>query len=707
MNSTTDKNNSSLDFSRRIKHLDKLLVEIKLLWPEKAGLLKRWQQSLISIDELRLNFSLPVTCIGPVKSGKSTLINTLAGADLLPTGAGITTSFPTILTAGKKFSAEIKLQSETTINEIFSQAANLLFSDETETSECSPFITSERLQVKKLLDNYQNSGNLTRHGIFNESYRLLKNIISGVEKVGEYYLNKNLNFSLTDLDNPEYRKFIRDETLSTFLSEIQIKAPLKLLPPHLSLRDLPGLDTPNPSHQSIIIQQLSESPALLYIISSRIGLRQADYQLLEHLHKLGLHERLLFVINLDLDVHADIDELNNMIERCSDELDELGFTQSKYAFSALALFWSQPEIADNLNATSKRRWESWQEDTEKFNISVAGARKFLERLLELGRNESEETLLKHSEKLLQQVKNNTRRLLESEIRQLTPTDESANSGTKLPHDNCDKIKTVLNETERIITGICNEAEKFCHNQITRWLDDTDAQSLRKQLETIIVNYQAPQDLIPEKTRNPLTPVRIIDNHFLMTIPAQIQERATLETLRFLKILHSELNHRLLKGCLPLFVICENLTQNNGIDQEELPLPVKINGRIPLFTLKSEVEERFAIVRKTRNLIQLLGRKIMRLKKRRSLSQEYSLQIKKAAQKELPRWLNNYREQLKFALMRPHINECKKLITDFFTDYLESTQVALTRSGKIADNNRKAAAKRIAELENILEHLQDN
>ena len=58
-------------------------------------------------------------------------------------------------------------------------------------------------------------------------------------------------------------------------------------------------------------------------------------------------------------------------------------------------------------------------------------------------------------------------------------------------------------------------------------------------------------------------------------------------------------------------------------------------------------------------------------------------------------------------MRPHINECQKLITDFFTDFLESTQAALTHSGKIADNNRKAAAKRIAELEKILERLQDN
>ncbi len=705
MNTTIKNNYPGADFSTKVKHLKQILKELENLWPEKIDLLQRWQQSLISINELRLNFSLPITCIGPVKSGKSTLINTLAGADLLPTGAGITTSFPTTLSAAKKFSAEIKLQPETVINEMFSRAVNLLFSDESESCDRSPFASPERLQVKKLLDNYQANGNLTRHGIFNESYRLLKNIISGAEKVSEYYIEKNLNFTIVNPGDSDYRQFIRDETLSPFLSGIHIKAPLKLLPPHLSLRDLPGLDTPNPSHQSIIIQQLSESPALLYVISSRIGLRQADYQLLEHLHKLGLQERLLFVINLDLDVHADADEINSMTRRCSDELNELGFTQPKYAFSTLALFWSQQKIADKLNSTCKRRWQTWQEDSVKLEISIAGSRQFLDRLLDLGRNESGETLLRHSEKRLQQVYNNTHRLIESEIEQLTKTDKTSDSESGRQSDDRKKIDAILHETERIISGICCETEKFCHNRITSWIDNTGDQSLRKKLDKIIMSYQAPLELIPEKNRNPLTPVRIINNHFQLTIPTQIQERATLETIRFLETLHQELNQHLLKGCIPLFVICENFTKENGLDQNELPLPVKINGTIPLFTLKSEVEERFAIVNKLQDLAQLLGRKMVRFRKQLSLSQEYSLQIKKAAHKELPRWLKNYREQLKFAFMRPHIEECQKLITNFFTDFLESTQTALTHSGEIADNNREAAAKRVAELEDILNRLQ--
>ena len=693
------------DFSFRIENLNKVLVQLENLWPENGELLQRWHQTLTTINELRLNFSLPVTCIGPVKSGKSTLINTLAGADLLPTGAGITTNFPTLLSAGKTFSAEIKLQPETVINEMFTRAANLLLSDDLKKSEPSLFTSDERLQVKELLNDYQIMGNLTRHGIFNESYRLLKNLTAGAEKVSKYYLNSELDFTIDNPDDPAYRRFIQDETLSPFLSEIHIKAPLTRLPAYLSLRDLPGLDTPNPSHQNIIIQQLSESPALIYVISSRIGLRQADYQLLEHLHELGLKERLLFVINLDLDVHDDKDDLNAMIRRCTDELDELGFTQSKYAFSALALFWSRTEISSTLNPTSKRRLQTWQEEQEKLAVSDTGARLFLERLQDLGKNEAGKTLLQHSDKRLLQVTNNTSRLINNELDRLAQTDESLHSDIDRRNSDRQRIDAVLNETERIIGGLCDEVERFCHNEITNWLNETREPGLRKQLEQIIDNYQAPLELLPEKSRNPLTPVRIIDNHFQLTVPAQIQEKATVETIRFLNKLHLKINERLLKGCAPLFIISENFVKTGEINPDELPLPVKIGGKIPLFTMSSEAEERFAIVAKVCDLAQLLGRKIIRFRRKLSLGLEYSLQIKKAAHKELPRWLRNYQEQLKFALIRHHIDACRELVTSFFTDLLASTQTALKDSDKLTDDNREAAAKRVTELKEILCRLK--
>ncbi|MEA3347921.1 MAG: dynamin family protein, partial [Pseudomonadota bacterium] len=692
----------------RIKKLEKILVKLESDWPQGNSHLQRWRQTLTTLNDLRSSFSLPITCIGPVKSGKSTLINTLAGADLLPTGAGITTSFPTTVSAGRSFSAHIELQPEAAIKKMFTQALSLLFNDDLDNRQLSLFKAADRSQINDLLNNYQRCGTLTRHGIFNESYRLLRNLINGAEKVAEPYHSKQLDFTIDDPGDQRYRLFIRDETLSPYLIGIRIKAPLKLLPPYLALRDLPGLDTPNPSHQSVIVQQLGESPALIYVISSRIGLRQADYQLLEHLRELGLEERLLFVINLDLDEHQNKNELETMINRCSDELRELGFTQPVYAFSALALFWSQPEILAQLNPGCRQRFTMWQDEEEKLAISAANAKLFLARLFDLGKNEATTALLLHSEKRLQQIVGSTIRLIENQLARLSGEGDALSSDLNQHHANRHKVDAVLKEAERIITGICNDVEKYSFSSITGWLNDKGRNSLYKHLSRIIDSYHPPLELLPEKSRNPLTPVRIIDHHFQLTVPAQLRERVVIETVSFMGSLHPEINARLLSGCTPLFIICENFTGKESIKPEELALPIKIEGEIPEFTLSSKAEKRFAIIDKIRDLAVLWSTKIIRFKRRRPLGEEYSLQLKKAALKELPRWLANYREQLKYALLRHHLKECRELISTFFIDLSASTEIALEHSKQLTDDSRLTTTEKIEELkktEILLSDLQ--
>ncbi|MEA3332339.1 MAG: dynamin family protein [Pseudomonadota bacterium] len=686
-------------FSARIRSLDKILSELETDWPQSNSHLQRWRQTLTTLNGLRSSFSLPVSCIGPVKSGKSTLINTLAGADLLPTGAGITTSFPTTVSAGKSFSAHIELQPEAIINEMFTQAVNLIFSDDLDDRQPSLFNPADRLQIDDLLNNYQHHGKqLTRHGIFNESYRLLRNLINGAEKVAEHYHHQQLDFTINDPEDQRYRLFIRDETLSPYLLGISIKAPLKLLPPYLALRDLPGLDTPNPSHQSIIVQQLSESPALIYVISSRIGLRQADYQLLEHLRELGLEERLLFVINLDLDEHQNKNELEAMIKRCSDELSELGFRQPLYAFSALALFWSKPEILNRLNPTSQQRFARWQEESEKLAISSQGEKHFLTRLFDLGSNQATTALLQHSEKRLQQIVDSTQRLIKNQLARLSGKDDALSSDLNQHHANRHKVDAVLKETKRIINGICSDVEKQSYAKIRSWLDDKGAESLSNYLSRIIDSYQPPLELLPKKSRNPLTPIKIIDNHFQLTIPPQLRERVVVETLSFMTSLHAEINEQLLNGCAPLFIICENFIGKKGI--EDLALPIKIGGEIPEFTLSSEAEERFAIVDKIQALVLLLSKKIIRSRRRRPLGEEYAQQLKKATLKELPRWLTNYREQLKYAFLRHHIKECRELVNTFFIDLLASTEMALEHSEQLTGDSRLTTTRKIEDLKKV-------
>ncbi|NPA24684.1 MAG: hypothetical protein GXO34_02520 [Deltaproteobacteria bacterium] len=693
----TTNHHSSTDFIERSQALEELLQRLESLGFSDNEHLVRWRRTLPELARYRSSFSLPLTCIGPVKSGKSTLINTLAGADLLPTGAGITTSFPTTVSAGRTFSARIILQPETAVKQLFSRAVALLFSEQY--SDHPPLLeeAAERQKISRLLDDYRDRGNLTRHGIFNESYRLLRNLIAGADQVLIYYRKGEVNFTISDPQDQRYRTFIRDEALSPYLQEVAIQAPLKLLPPYLSLRDLPGLDTPNPSHQGIIIQQVSESPALIYVISSRIGLRQADYQLLEHLRRLGLETRLLFVLNLDLDEHRDRAAAAAMAERCRNELHELGFTQPLFAFSALALHFSQVETAV-LSQADRQRLQRWREEKEKLAFSESGARDFLDHLAELGRNEAATALIEHSEKRLRQIIGGALGLVRSEIERLQGSSRKLAADRSQRQEERKTLAKLLKEIEHIIDGACNETEKYCFTRTSRWIERRDDSGLLRKLAGIVQSYKPPLEQLPEKYRNPLTPIKIINNHFQLTIPPRLEETTTVETLRFMTDLQQEINQRLLDGCTPLFVICERFSGRENSGPQDLPLPVRIDLELPAFVMFSEVEKRFALIDRIREFTSLWSRKLWN--RRQSAAELHGRQLIKETLRELPRWLSNYGEQLKYAYLRRHLEECRKLIGAFFSDLLAGSGRELECGEEKSAENREEINRRLQELEKL-------
>ncbi|HDS17324.1 MAG TPA: hypothetical protein ENN66_12115 [Proteobacteria bacterium] len=681
-------------FAARAKNLELLLDELTADQPQNHDHLERWRQSLENLKVLRSDFILPLTCIGPVKSGKSTLINTLAGAELLPTGAGITTSFPTTVRAGKTFSARIRLQPQELITQLFTTAATLLFRDLPERKDFSPFRESDRARVSELLDEFQQEGTLTRHGIFNESYRLLRNLLSGAEQVQTYYQNANLDLTIIS-EGSNYRDFIRDESLSPYLVDISLTTPIQHLPPYLALRDLPGLDTPNQSHQAIIIQQLAESPVLAYIISSRMGLRQADYQLLEHLRTMGLEERLLFIINLDLDEHPDLNELETMLERCRQELRELGFTQEIYAFSSLALLWSKPHIYEKLAAPLRQRLERWRAEKEKLAFSSQGADLFLARLSTLGKSDAAKALFHHSESRLQQIHNHLERLISSQLSLLSQEEQLLLSEQEKQTHKRKQLDKVLQESERITTGLSQKIEKSAFFRINHWLENRNENGLHHQLRQLLENYQVPLDLIPDKNRNPMAPIRIIDNHFKLTMLPKLREQVMLASLNFLQRLHQEIKQQFIDGSIPLFIISSNFVDDQDTELQELPLPLKIEGTLPEFTFSSKAEERFELIEKIQELFLLWGRKATFFRRRRPLGEEYGRRLKRKLIQDLPRQLSNYSEQIKYALLRPHLESCRLLVSNFFSDLLLSCEMTLqpSRDQQPADGPQLRAEKR--------------
>ena len=73
--------------------------------------------------------------------------------------------------------------------------------------------------------------------------------------------------------------------------------------------------TPHPPAPGPGLAYLLKSDLALYVISSRVGLRQADFQFFRELKRMGLAPHILSLLNLDLGEHTSFEELDRIRER--------------------------------------------------------------------------------------------------------------------------------------------------------------------------------------------------------------------------------------------------------------------------------------------------------------------------------------------------------------------------------------------------------
>jgi hypothetical protein len=99
-----------------------------------------------------------------------------------------------------------------------------------------------------------------------------------------------------------------------------------------------------PLHLVMIQDYLLLTNLIVYVVSSRTGLRQADIRFLSMIKKMGILENTLFIINCDFSEHESISDLKTLIHRVREELAMVQSEPQVFAFSALFnLFSSQTD----------------------------------------------------------------------------------------------------------------------------------------------------------------------------------------------------------------------------------------------------------------------------------------------------------------------------------------------------------------------------
>ncbi len=361
------------------------------------------QKSLASCQTIKRQLdeeTIRVAVVGPIKSGKSSFANALLGGDYLKRGAGVVTSFVTRVHCGTDLKAELQFKTWDEINEDIEHALVLFPSLDWHAEEGGFDIRrdAERRALQQALDAL-NPDQLLSRDARNANSVLLSSYLKGFERVKDILSSTHETICYEADRFAEHRDFAGDDALAVYLNDIRLEIDSPHLKPHMELADCQGSDSPNPLHLAMIQDYLLQTHLLVYVISSRTGLRRADIRFLSIIKKMGIIDNMLFILNIDFSEHDSLEDLEQLERKVADELALLRPEPQIFSLSALLnLFRAQP---DQLSAKDRQRLEQWEKDPDLKAYSDGETKRFLAALKDKLINESLTLLLRnHVERLL-------------------------------------------------------------------------------------------------------------------------------------------------------------------------------------------------------------------------------------------------------------------------------------------------------------------
>ncbi|MGA7878996.1 MAG: dynamin family protein [Desulfoferrobacter sp.] len=371
-----------LQFKRKIEQrveiIEETIQELEKNKLVEKSAASRWRDHLTQVKGSLQDSLLRVAVVGSVKSGKSTLINALAGKDLLKRGAGIITAFITRILTNGDIGGWVELKPWSQIADEMNTAIRMLpisqeAMDEGEVVDVRS--SEDRKRLKEWLGKTQEEWQQTR-GQLDPNFILLNAYLDGYKG-----LHKNVGDSVNRLifdkeSLSQHQRYVGQEGQAVYIRDMELHYPVPWLGDKIEVADCQGSDSPNPLHLSLLQQYLLKCHFILYIISSRTGLREADFKLLDFIKTLRMFPQTLFILNSDLDVHNHEEDLDELTERVRTELSWIVANPELYSFSAL--YHLIDELDEAAPERDRRRLEMWREDNALVARTEEGYSRFRE-----------------------------------------------------------------------------------------------------------------------------------------------------------------------------------------------------------------------------------------------------------------------------------------------------------------------------------------
>jgi len=513
-----------------------------------------WEKTNAGVNRQLLEETIRVAVVGPIKSGKSTFINSLFKGEYLKRGAGVITSIVTRVRNGNKLRARLLFKSWDEINSDIAQALVLFPTLErrTENDAFDLRHQKERMDLQKALDS-QSLNHLIANGVRNADSILLSSYLKGFEKV-KTMLSSEVNTKEYENDEfTEHWNFVGDDSMSVYLKDIQLEIDSGDIESNIEIADCQGSDSPNPLHLAMIQDYLLLTNLIIYVISSRTGIREADIKFLSIINKMGIMDNVLFVVNCDFSEHESKGDLKALIESIREDLVMIKSSPEIYSISALYNLFKTPSL--QLSQKDRMRLAQWEKETELVSFSDVETERFEISFYDKLSRGSYALLLKNHLERLNVILSGIRHWVFVNQKILTKDADSADeimAHIKKHRLRMNQIKSVIKST---LDGSMQQINQELRKDIDRYFDARSGNIIRDVVE-FIKNYTIPYPKYEEqiKTSGFSNTLYLIFQEFKLALDTFMAETVNPEIIRFVRNKEAHIHEQLMAIADPFDVI---------------------------------------------------------------------------------------------------------------------------------------------------------